>query len=61
MDTLDQLEQRVEQLLRRAKELEDENTMLKARLEEEQSGREAVRERIDRLLSRLQDDGMSLG
>lgn len=61
MDILDQLEQRVEQLLRRAKELEDENTMLKARLEEEQSGREAVRERIDRLLSRLQDDGMSLG
>ena len=53
MDILDQLEQRLDVLLRRVAELENENAELQIQLEEEKTNREAVRERIDRLLARL--------
>lgn len=53
MDILDQLEHRLDELLHRVSELEHENSSLKSQLDDERANREAVRERIDRLLSRL--------
>ena len=53
MDILDQLEYRLDGLLRRVAELEQENAELASQLDDERANREAVRERIDRLLARL--------
>lgn len=60
MEILDQLEHRLEELLRRVQHLEQENEGLKTQLEEERASREAVRERIDKLLNRL-TGGTDLG
>ncbi len=55
MDILDQLEQKIEFLIKKVKELEEENTLLKQELEKEKETKKEVSKRIDRLLQKLED------
>jgi len=54
MEILEQLEQRMTALLNRIKELEEENSLLKSELEEARRNRDAVMNRIDGLLRKVQ-------
>lgn len=54
MEILEQLEQRMTALLNRIKELEEENSLLRSELEEARQNRDAVMNRIDGLLRKVQ-------
>ncbi|EPR32884.1 hypothetical protein dsat_0325 [Alkalidesulfovibrio alkalitolerans DSM 16529] len=54
MEILEQLEQRMTALLNRIKELEEENSLLRSELEEARRNRDAVMNRIDGLLRKVQ-------
>ena len=54
MEILEQLEQRMTALLNRIKELEEENSLLRSELEEARRNRDAVINRIDGLLRKVQ-------
>lgn len=56
MDVIEQLEQRMDAMLRKIRSLEEENQLLKLELEDVKKNREAVLTRIDSLLKRVQGE-----
>jgi cell division protein ZapB len=56
MDIIEQLEQRMDAMLRKIKSLEEANQQLKLELEDVKQNREAVLRRIDGLLKRVQEE-----
>ncbi|EHJ48726.1 protein of unknown function DUF904 [Solidesulfovibrio carbinoliphilus subsp. oakridgensis] len=56
MDIFDALEERVERLVARKKALEEENAMLRADVARLAAEKEAVAQRIDGLLGKLQEE-----
>jgi cell division protein ZapB len=55
MDLIDQLEERLERLLVRIRELEEENSRLQSTLDTERQIKDDVLNRLDRLLKKIQD------
>lgn len=55
MDIFDKLEQKIEILLKKVKELQEENSLLKQELEREKETKQEVSKRIDSLLQKLED------
>jgi cell division protein ZapB len=55
MDLIDQLEERLERLLVRIRELEEENSSLQSTLDTERQIKDDVLNRLDRLLKKIQD------
>ncbi|MFO7801550.1 MAG: hypothetical protein R6V55_04570 [Desulfovermiculus sp.] len=55
MDLIEQLEERMERLLRRVRELEAENADLRTTLDTEREIKDDVLSRLDRLLKKIQE------
>lgn len=55
MDLIDQLEERMERLLLRIRELEEENTRLQSTLDTERQIKDDVLTRLDHLLKKIQE------
>ncbi len=55
MDLIDQLEERMERLLVRIRELEDQNSRLQSTLDTERQIKDDILNRVDRLLKKIQD------
>ena len=55
MDLIDQLEERMERLLQRIRELEEENSRLQTTLDTERQIKDDVLTRLDRLLKKIQE------
>ncbi|MFW5836827.1 MAG: hypothetical protein ACOCVM_02380 [Desulfovibrionaceae bacterium] len=58
MELLERLEQRFEELNNKIQALEEENRRLGDELEQERQNKQAVHERIERLLGRLQEESV---
>lgn len=56
MDVIAQLEAKFDELVTRAKELEEENKTLRLQLEQESTGRRETAERIERLLNKVREN-----
>ncbi len=55
MDLIEQLEERMERLLQRIRDLEAENTRLQKDLDSERQIKDEVLSRLDRLLKKIQE------
>jgi cell division protein ZapB len=55
MDLIEQLEERMERLLQRIRDLEDQNTRLQEDLDSERQIKDEVLSRLDRLLKKIQE------
>ncbi|WP_167330632.1 hypothetical protein [Desulfovermiculus halophilus] len=55
MDLIDQLEDRMERLLQRVSQLEEENSRLQSTLDTERQIKDDVLNRLDRLLKKIQE------
>ena len=55
MDLIEQLEERMERLLQRIRDLEDENARLRTTLDTERQIKDDVLSRLDRLLKKVQE------
>ncbi|MDZ7762249.1 MAG: hypothetical protein U5L00_18610 [Desulfovermiculus sp.] len=55
MDLIEQLEDRMERLLQRVRDLEDENAQLRTTLDTERQIKDNVLSRLDRLLKKIQE------
>lgn len=55
MDLIEQLEERMERLLQRIRDLEDENARLRTTVDTERQIKDDVLSRLDRLLKKIQE------
>ncbi|MBS3778817.1 MAG: hypothetical protein KGY41_00320 [Desulfovermiculus sp.] len=55
MDLIEQLEERMERLLQRIRDLEDENARLRTTVDTEREIKDDVLSRLDRLLKKIQE------
>jgi len=55
MDLIEQVEERMERLLQRIRDLEDENARLRSTLDTERQIKDDVLSRLDRLLKKIQE------
>ena len=58
MELLERLEQRFEEMNTKIQALEEENRRLRDELEQERQNKQAVHERIEKLLGRLQEESV---
>lgn len=56
MELIAQLEAKFDQLIEKIKELEEENARLSHELEQASSGRDEIRTRVERLLTRIRSE-----
>lgn len=55
MDLIDQIEERMERLLQRVRQLEEENSRLRSSLDTERQIKDDVLTRLDHLLKKIQE------